>query len=148
MASNDDMTLAVHERRSRHYVTEGRGHSRFYPAVLSRVENHRKVAPVHESHQPLKVVSKIKKLRLIIRKIRYSYSQLEGLPEATQLAQLLNCKYFYMTGGKFVTLGGKESNACSAPISLCETPTKLAQCCPNCDHMWKTQDVDHMLAKC
>ena len=23
MASNDDMTLAVHERRSRHYVTEG-----------------------------------------------------------------------------------------------------------------------------
>ena len=64
MASNDDMTLAVHERRSRHYVTEGRGHSRFDSAVLGRVENHRK-------HQPLKVVLKIKKSRLITRKIRY-----------------------------------------------------------------------------
>ena len=71
MGSNDDMTLAVHERRSRHYVTEGRGHSRFYSAVLSRVENLRKVAPEHKSHQPLKVVLKIKKSRLITRKIRY-----------------------------------------------------------------------------
>ena len=60
MASNYDMTLAVHERRSRHYVTEGRGHSRFYSAVLSRVENHRKVAPEHKSLQPLNVVLKIK----------------------------------------------------------------------------------------
>ena len=41
MASNDDMMLAVHERQSRHYVTEGRGHSRFFSAVLGRVENHR-----------------------------------------------------------------------------------------------------------
>ena len=29
MASNDDITLVFHERLSRHYVTEGRGHSRF-----------------------------------------------------------------------------------------------------------------------
>ena len=72
MASNDDMTLAVHERRSRHYVTDGRGHSRFYSAVLGRVENHRKVAPEHKSHQPLKVFLKIKKSRLITRKIRYT----------------------------------------------------------------------------
>ena len=50
MASNDDMTLAVHERRSRHYVTEGRGHSRFYSAVLGQVENHRKVAPEDKLH--------------------------------------------------------------------------------------------------
>ena len=46
------MTLAVHERQSRHYVTEGRGHSRFFSAVLGRVENHRKVALEHKSHQP------------------------------------------------------------------------------------------------
>ena len=71
MASNDDMTLAVHEPRSRHYVTDGRGHSRFYSAVLGRVENHGKVAQEHKSHQPLKVVLKIKKSRLITRKIRY-----------------------------------------------------------------------------
>ena len=73
MASNDDMTLAVHERRSRHYVTEGRGYSRFYSAVLGRVENHRKVAPEDKSHQPLKVVLKLKKSRLITRKIRYLF---------------------------------------------------------------------------
>ena len=73
MASNDDMTLAVYERRSRDYVTEGRDHSRFYSAVLGRVENHRKVAPEDKSHQPLKVVLKLKKSRLITRKIRYMY---------------------------------------------------------------------------
>ena len=56
------MTLAVHERQSRHYVTEGGGHSRFFSAVLGRDENHRKVAPENKSHQPLKVVLKIKKV--------------------------------------------------------------------------------------
>ena len=54
------MTLAVHERQSRHYVTEGGGHSRFFSAVLGRDENHRKVAQKNKSHQPLKVVLKIK----------------------------------------------------------------------------------------
>ena len=73
MASNDDMTLAVHEQKSRHKVTEGKGHSRFFPAVLGRVENHRKVALEHKSHQPLKVVLKIKELRLITRKIQYIF---------------------------------------------------------------------------
>ena len=63
MASNDDLTLAGYERQSRHYVTEGRGHSTFFSAVLGRVDNHRKVAPEHKSHQPLKVVLKIKKSR-------------------------------------------------------------------------------------
>ena len=70
MASDDDMTLAVQERQSSHYVTEGRGHSGFFSAVLGRIENHRNVAPEHKSHQPLKVVLKIKKSRLITRKIR------------------------------------------------------------------------------
>ena len=30
MPSNDDITLVVHERLSRHYMTEGKGHSRFF----------------------------------------------------------------------------------------------------------------------
>ena len=65
------MTLAVHEWQSRHYVTEGGGHSRLFSAVLGQDENHRKVAPENKSHQPLKVVLKMKKSRLITRKIRY-----------------------------------------------------------------------------
>ena len=84
MASNDDMTLAVHEQRSRHYVTEGRGHSRFYSAVLGRVEDHRKVALEHKSHQPLKVVLEIKKSRLITRKIRYRPTHKLGVWVAIQ----------------------------------------------------------------
>ena len=67
------MTISVHERQSCHYVTEGRGHSRFFTAVLGQVENHRKVAPEHKSHQPLKVVLKIKKLSLTTRKLRYVF---------------------------------------------------------------------------